>query len=110
MKRNIRTDLPLRALLIGLAAIAPTAFPAAQAGYSNLHERAYLAVIPAVVSLVLAWAVLRRSSAAGLAVLIRDSAVAGALATLALEAVRVLRVSDGIHAWQPSRANGGVAV
>jgi hypothetical protein len=88
MKEIIRTHLPLRALLIGLAAIAPTAFPAAQAGYSNLHGLAYLAIIPAAVLLVLAWAVLRRSSAAGLAALICDGAVAGALATVALEAVR----------------------
>ena len=88
MKEIIRTHLPLRALLIGLAAIAPTAFPAAQAGYSNLHGLAYLAIIPAAVLLVLAWAVLRRSSAAGLAALTCDGAVAGALATVALEAVR----------------------
>jgi len=88
MKEIIRTHLPLRALLIGLAAIAPTAFPAAQAGYSNLHELAYLAIIPAAVLLVLAWAALGRSSAAGLAALTRDGAVAGALATVALEVVR----------------------
>jgi hypothetical protein len=88
MKTILRTDLPLRALLIGLAAIAPMAFPVAQAGYSTLHELAYLAIIPAVVSLVLAWALLRKSSAAGLAALIREGAVSGALATVALEAVR----------------------
>ena len=87
MKEIIRTHLPLRALLIGLAAIAPTAFPAAQAGYSNLHGLAYLAIIPAAVFLVLAWAILRKSSVE-LAALIRDGAVAGALATVALEAVR----------------------
>jgi len=34
MKEIIWTHLPLRALLIGLAAIAPVAFPAAQAGYT----------------------------------------------------------------------------
>jgi len=88
MKEIIRTDLPLRALIIGLAAIAPVAFPAAQAGYTTLHDLAYLAIIPAAVLLVLAWAVLRKSYAAGLAASIRDGAVAGALATVALEAVR----------------------
>ena len=87
MREISRTQLPLRALLVGLAAIAPTAFPAAQAGYSNLHELAYLAIIPAAVLLVLAWAILRKSSVE-LAALIRDGAVAGALATVALEAVR----------------------
>jgi hypothetical protein len=88
MKDIIRTDLPLRGLLIGLAAIAPIAFPAAQAGYSTLHDLAFLAIIPAAILLILAWALLRNSSAAGLAALIRDGAVAGALATVALEAVR----------------------
>ena len=88
MKEIIRTDLPLRALIIGLAAIAPVAFPAAQAGYTTLHDLAYLAIIPAAILLVLAWALLRKSSAAGLAASIRDGAVAGALATVVLEAVR----------------------
>ena len=56
MKEIIRTDLPLRGLLIGLAAIAPIAFPAAQAGYSTLHDLAFLAIIPAAILLILAWA------------------------------------------------------
>jgi hypothetical protein len=88
MKESIRTDLALRGLLIGLAAIAPLAFPAAQAGYGTLHDLAYLAIIPAAILLVLAWALLRKSSIPGLGALIRDGAVAGALATVALEAVR----------------------
>ena len=88
MKEIILTDLPLRALIIGLAAIAPVAFPAAQAGYTTLHDLAYLAIVPAAIFLVLAWALLRKSSAAGLGALIRDGAGAGALATVALEAVR----------------------
>jgi hypothetical protein len=88
MKEIIRTDLSLRALLIGLAAIAPVAFPAAQAGYGTLHDLAYPAIIPAAILLVLAWALLRKSSTPGLGALIRDGAVAGALATVALEAVR----------------------
>jgi hypothetical protein len=88
MKKPIRTDLLLRGLLIGLAAIAPVAFPAAQAGYSTLHDLAYQVIIPAAILLVLARALLRKSSAAGLAALIRNGAAAGALATVALEAVR----------------------
>ena len=88
MKEIIWTDLPLRASIIGLAAIAPVAFPAAHAGYTTLHELAYLAIVPAAISLVLAWALLRKSSAAGLEAFIRDGAVAGALAMVALEAVR----------------------
>ena len=88
MKEIIRTHLLLRAFVIGLAAIAPTAFPAALAGYSTLHKLAYVAIIPAAALLIAAWALIRRSSNAGLAALIRDGAVAGALATVALEAVR----------------------
>lgn len=88
LKEMIRTDLPLRGLLIGLVAIAPVALPAAQAGYSTLHSLACLAIIPAAILLVFVWDLLRKSSAAGLAALIRDGAVAGALATVALEAVR----------------------
>src|SRR5574340_45810 len=88
MKEILRTDMPWRVLLIALAAIGPTAFPAALAGYSTLHELAYQAIIPAAVLLSLAWVLLRRSSAAQLALVIRDGAVSGALATVALEAVR----------------------
>jgi len=64
------------------------AFPTAQAGYGTLHHLAYVAIIPAALLLVLAWALLRSSVAADLAALIRDGAVAGVLATVALEAVR----------------------
>jgi hypothetical protein len=88
MTKILRPDLTLRGLLIALAAVAPTAFPAAQAGYSTLHDLAFFAVIPAAVLLVLGWAFLRRSPFTGLAALIRNGAFAGALATIALEAVR----------------------
>jgi hypothetical protein len=88
MRKMIRAHLPLRAFLIGLAAIAPMAFPAAQAGYGTLHDLAYLAIIPAAVLLVLSWALLKRSPSARMAALIRDGAIAGALATVALEIVR----------------------
>lgn len=88
MTKILRTDLTLRGLLIALAAVAPTAFPAAQAGYSTLHDLAFLAVIPAAVLLVLAWAFLRNSPFNELAASIYNGALAGALATIALEAVR----------------------
>src|SRR5713226_4782265 len=88
MKKILWTDLTLRGLLIAIAAIAPTAFPASQAGYSTLHDLAFFAVIPAAVLLGLAWAFLRNSPFDDLAALIRRGALAGALATIALEAVR----------------------
>ena len=88
MKNILRTGLTLRGLLIAIAAVAPTAFPASQAGYSTLHDLAFLAIIPAAVLLALAWDLLRRSHLIELAASIRNGALAGALATIALEAVR----------------------
>lgn len=88
MKKALRIDLPLRGLLIVLAAVAPMAFPAAEAGYGTLRNLAYWAILPAFGLLVFAWALLRKSSVNDLAVLLRNGAMAGALATAALEAVR----------------------
>jgi hypothetical protein len=88
MAKILRTDLALRGLLIALAAIAPTAFPASQAGYSTLHDLTFSAVLPAAALLGLAWAFLRNSPFNELALSIRNGALAGALATIALEAVR----------------------
>src|SRR5258707_4043663 len=88
MAKILRTDLALRGLLIALAAIAPTAFPASQAGCSTLHDLTFSAVLPAAALLGLAWAFLRNSPFNELALSIRNGALAGALATIALEAVR----------------------
>src|SRR5258708_27487584 len=88
MAKILRTDLALRGLLIALAAIAPTAFPASQAGYSTLHDLAFSAILPAAALLGVAWASLRNSPFNELALSIRNGALAGALATIALEAVR----------------------
>ncbi len=52
MKKIPWPALILRGLLIAIAAVAPTAFPASQAGYSTLHDLAFFAVIPAAVLLV----------------------------------------------------------
>ncbi len=88
MKKILWSDLTLRGLLIAIAAVAPTAFPASQAGYSTLHDLAFFAVIPAAVLLVLACAFLRNSPFNELAASICNGALAGALATIPLEAVR----------------------
>lgn len=88
MKEILRTDLTLRGVLIVIAAVAPTAFPAALVGYSTFHDLAFLAIIPAAVLLVLTWVLLRKAPFAELAVSIRNGALAGAVATIALEAVR----------------------
>jgi hypothetical protein len=81
-------ELTLRASLIAMAAVAPTAFPAAQAGYGTLHELAFVAIVPAGVLLLLSWVALRGSRFRELAGLISAGAMAGGLATFALEAVR----------------------
>lgn len=88
MTKILRANLTLRGLLIALAAVAPTAFPAAQAGYSTLHSLAFFAIIPAATLLVLTWAFLRNSPVNELAASIWNGALAGALATIALEAIR----------------------
>jgi hypothetical protein len=88
MNKIVRTDPVLRYALIAIAAVGPTAFPAAQAGYSTLHDLALLAIFPAAVLLATVWAFLRKSRFAGLAAAMRDGFLAGAAATVALEAVR----------------------
>jgi hypothetical protein len=88
MKKIVWPELTLRALLIAIAVVSPTVFPASQAGYSTLHALAFWAIIPAATLLAAAWVFLRRSRFSEIAAPIRDGATAGALATIALEAVR----------------------
>lgn len=88
MKEILRHDLMLRGILIAIAAVAPTAFPASLAGYGTLHNLTFSAILPAAALLVLAWVFLRMAPFAELAVSIRNGAVAGAAATIALEVVR----------------------
>ena len=73
---------------MAIALAAPAAFPASQAGYSTLHDLALTAIVPAAALLILAWTLLRKSRFAKLAGLLSDGAIAGALATFALEAIR----------------------
>jgi hypothetical protein len=80
-------ELILRLLLVAVAAVAPNAFPAAQAGYGT-HDFGLYLILPAAVLLVASWGALRRSRFAVIAETIRAGAIAGALATLALEAIR----------------------
>ncbi len=76
--------LPL--LVAGLA--APTAFPLSQMGYGTLHQFGLYLVLPAALFLAVAWFVSRKTGGTDTAKLLADGAAAGALATLALEAVR----------------------
>lgn len=88
MKGVLLKDLALRGVLMAIAVAAPTAFPAAEAGFSSLHDLTFTLIIPAAALLGGAWVALRRSRSYDLAEAIQTGAVAGAGATLALEAVR----------------------
>lgn len=88
MKNSLWPEPAMRGSLIAIAAVAPTAFPAAQAGYGTLHDMAFLAIIPAAALMVFAWALLRSSRFSEIARSMRGGAAAGALATIALETVR----------------------
>ncbi|HBY59070.1 MAG TPA: hypothetical protein DEH78_04570 [Solibacterales bacterium] len=73
---------------LALASIAPNAFPAAQLGYATLHELALYAILPsfAILLATVAWSFL--NARLGTARVIAAGALAGMLATLALEAIR----------------------
>jgi uncharacterized membrane protein len=53
MKEILRTDLTLRGVLIAIAAVAPTVFPASLAGFGTLHDLAFSAILPAAMLLAL---------------------------------------------------------
>jgi hypothetical protein len=74
--------------LIVIAAIAPNAFPAAQAGYGTLHDFAIYGIMPSAVLLVLGLGLLRHPRVGTVAQTALSGAIAGALATFALEAIR----------------------
>jgi hypothetical protein len=74
--------------IIGLASVAPNAFPVAQLGYASLHDLALYVILPAMAVLV-AWAALSLTRGwRDTAEVILAGGMAGAIATLALEAVR----------------------
>lgn len=74
--------------VLALASVAPNAFPVAQLGYASLHDLALYAILPALLALmgIAAWSRWRGDST--FAQVILFGAMAGSLATLALEAIR----------------------
>jgi hypothetical protein len=88
MKSSHWFELALRGVLIAIAAVAPNAFPAAQAGHGTLHDFAIYGIIPSAILLVLVLGLLKHSRFGAVAQAARSGAIAGALATFALEAVR----------------------
>lgn len=87
--RNIDwKKLSLRFVLSVLALSGPTAFPLSQMGYGSLHDLAQFLLLPSIAVIGLSWAALRKWGDAALARTVSRGAAAGAVATLALEAVR----------------------
>lgn len=82
MKRMI-----LIAIFLLLAAVGPNIFPAAEAGYGTLSQFAVLLLLPAGAALIVLALAVRRQPDLWRAVV--GGAAAGAVATLALEAVRM---------------------
>jgi hypothetical protein len=88
MKQTRWTTVGLRGVLVVLASLGPAAFPAAVMGYASLQDLANILVLPGAAGLLLAWAALRRCGLGDISSAIAKGALAGAVATLALEAVR----------------------
>ena len=80
-------SLALRAVLLGLASVAPNIFPASQMGFGTMHHLAITFMLPAAVVMIAMWLVARRATPL-VASLVWRGALAGALATFALEAIR----------------------
>lgn len=85
---RLHKQFAIRLLLLGLASAAPNAFPLSQVGYGSLHELAGTMILPAAGGLLVAGLLLRQFGERPLAALLLRGAVAGVVATLALEAVR----------------------
>jgi len=80
--------LATRLLLVVAAAAAPTASPLSQMGIGSLHQLALELMLPAALFLAAAFLFVRISGRHEAACLLVRGGAAGALATLALEAVR----------------------
>jgi hypothetical protein len=77
------------AFVLTLAAVGPNIFPASQAGYSMLHVLAIRLLLPSILALALISAAIWRSQRA-IARAVIWGAIAGALATIPLEIVRLV--------------------
>jgi hypothetical protein len=86
-RADIRTWF-IRLVLLALASAAPNAFPLSQMGYGTLHHLALVLILPSAAALLVAWLLLEWRGPRSIAALLLGGAIAGAVATLALEAVR----------------------
>jgi hypothetical protein len=88
MTRTVISTWFIRLVLLALASASPNAFPLSQMGYGTLHHLALVLILPAAAGLFVAWLLLEWRGPRPIAALLLGGAVAGAMATLALEAVR----------------------
>lgn len=86
MKSRSRSLL-VRTVLLGLGSVAPNVFPASQMGFGTMQHLAITFMLPAAVVMIAMWLVARRATPR-VASLAWRGALAGAVATLALEAIR----------------------
>jgi hypothetical protein len=77
----------IRIFIVLLASAGPLAFPAAQLGYASLHKLALMTVLPSIAALAMIW-VVGTKTRPDVARIISHGAASGAVATLALEAIR----------------------
>lgn len=77
----------IRLFIIALAAVGPLMFPLAQLGYASLHDFAVFALLPSIAGLLTIGLASRRARPDLAAPIIRGAG-AGAVATIALEAIR----------------------
>lgn len=77
----------LRAIIVLVASAGPIALPLSQMGYGSLHDLAFVVMVPVAALLAFVWGFLRRTRS-DIASMVMRGAVGGAIATLALEAIR----------------------
>lgn len=87
MRTNMKTIVLRMALLI-IASAGPVAFPLSQFGVASLQQLAIFLIIPAAILLLVAWFMSTALRQYGIARTILWGGISGAVATLALEAVR----------------------
>lgn len=87
--RNITViELMLTAVLLMVAAVGPTIFPAAQAGYAKMSTLAQYFLLPSLAILIIIMVAGKALGKSGFVNTVIAGIVAGILATLALEVVR----------------------
>ena len=88
MKRFFAKTILLRLALLVIAAASTVAFPLSQLGFASLHQFAVFLMIPSAILLLATWIIATNRRQVEIARVILWGGVGGAVATVALEAVR----------------------